>query len=344
MSDSAKPSSPATFSRPRVLIVDNVEERRGALNRMLQEKHIEVVEADSCESALTLLRTETVPLILTETELPTKSGLYLLQKVKQKYPDTEVILITHNASSYNVLQALRNGAYDFIVRPIDTGEILYNSLERAFGHVQLRQQNSQLLTELARNNRSLTHSLKMFKALNDSIERVTAATDIEALFMELLTSGMDVLQSRRGFLALFDRSGKRLALKVGNGIPIDICRRYAVALPKGVTTEIAARGKPVLVSGLLPGWLAALADPEEQTDLLAAPGLLAAPLKLRGRVVGIVTLSGSPPDHPFTEHEMHFLIQLSHHAALALEKAGVIHQLRRRNAGAESAGSSTAAR
>jgi CheY-like chemotaxis protein len=340
MSNPEMPSSSAALSRTRVLIVDNIEERRDALNRMLREKHIEVLEADSCESALTLLRTETVPLVLTETELPTKSGLFLLQKVKQKYPDTEVILITHNASSYNLLQALRNGAYDFIVRPIDTGEILYNSLERAFGHVQLRQQNSQLLTELARNNRSLTHSLKMFKALNASIERVAAAMDIETLFMELLTSTMDVLQSRRGFLALFDRSGERLALKVGTGIPNDVCRRYAVGLPKGVTTAIAARGKPVLVRGPLPDWLAALADAEEQTDLLAAPGLLAAPLKLRGRVVGIVTLSGSPPDRPFTEHEMHFLIQLSHHAALALEKAGVIHQLRRENAGAENSGPS----
>jgi CheY-like chemotaxis protein len=71
MSDPAKPSPTAPLSRPRVLIVDNVEERRDALKRMLREKQVEVVEADSCESALVLLRTETVPLILTETELPT---------------------------------------------------------------------------------------------------------------------------------------------------------------------------------------------------------------------------------------------------------------------------------
>lgn len=315
--------------RPRVLVVDPQEDRRKVLEQLLLERDIEVLEADNCEMALARLLHDPVSLVLTETELPTKSGLYLLQKIKQKYPDTEVILITHNASSYNLLQALRNGAYDFIVRPIDTGEILYNALDRAFGHIRLRQQNSQLVTELARNNRSLTHSLKMLKALNASIERVAAAMDIETLFMELLTSAQTELGVQRAFLALLDRNGDNLGLKVGSGIPEATCRQFARALPRGLTTEIVRRGKPIMVPGLLPAALARLAAPVEEAELLAQPGLLAAPLKLRDRVVGIVVLSGSPKDHPFTEHEMHFLIQLSHHAALALEKAGVIHQLKR---------------
>ncbi len=313
----------------RLLIVDHSADRRASLRQLLKEQQIVALEADSCESALAMLIVEPVALILTETELPTKSGLYLLQKVKQKHPDVEVILLTHNASSYNLLQALRNGAYDFIVRPIDTGEILHNALDRAFSHIQLRQQNNQLLNELAQHNRVLSHSLTMLKALNTSIERVAAATDIEALFMELLTSAVEELHLKRGFLALFDRSSEKLGLKVGAGIPAAICRQYATAIPAGLTTKIASRGKPLLVPGELPTKLQRLADAGELTDLLSNPGLLAAPLTLRDRVVGIVVLSGTLPEHPFTEHEMHFLIQLSHHAALALEKAGIIHQLKR---------------
>ncbi len=318
--------------RARVMIVDHVEERRGNLLQLLAEREVETLEAESCEMALALLASQPVNLILTETELPTKSGLYLLQKVKENYPDTEVILITHNASSYNLLRALRNGAYDFIVRPIDTGEILYNALERAFGHIHLRQQNSQLLRELARHNSSLSRSLKMFKALNASIERVAAAVGIETLFKELLTSAMGALQAQRAFLGLFGREGEGLGLKAGAGIPNAVCREYAGAIPRGLTTEIARRGKPVLVPGELPESLVRMAGVAELEDLLAARGLLAAPLRLKERVVGIVVLSGSLRDLPFSEHELHFLIQLSHHAALALEKAGLIHQLQRSQA------------
>ncbi len=329
MNAKAKLSDPERPDDNRLLIVDHAEDRRLALQQLLRDRQIVALEAESCEEALDILAREPIHLVLTETELPTKSGLFLLQKVKQKHPDTEVILITHNASSYNLLQALRNGAYDFIVRPIDTSEILYNALDRAFSHIQLRRQNSQLLTDLAQRNRDLSQSLKMFKALNASIERVTAAGDIETLFMELLTSAMNELQIRRGFLALIDRSNDQLSLKVGAGIPTSVCRQYASGLPKGLCSAIVKRAKPLLISGDLPPRLAALVDPDELHGLLAPPGLLAAPLLLGERVVGLVVLSGSPKDQPFTEHEMHFLIQLSHHAALALEKAGIIHQLKR---------------
>jgi len=313
----------------RILLVDNDPQRRDHLRRLLQEKCIATLEAASCEEALEQLAVERVDLVLTETELPSMSGLYLLRQAKERHPGLEVILITHNASSYNLLQALRNSAYDFIVRPIDTGEILFSALERAFNHIDLRRQNAGLLEELERNNDSLRRALKMMKALNASIERVAATIDIEELFMELLVSAMRELQSRRGFLALFDRSGERLALKVSKGIASEVCRQYSGGIPPGLSLALARRGEPLAIAGPLPKKLAELADPSERESLFASPGLLAAPLRLKERVVGIVVLSGQGSGQSYGEHDLNFLIQLSHHAALALEKAGIIHQLKR---------------
>lgn len=313
----------------RILVVDNDPQRRDNLKRLLSERQIETLEASSCEEALQLLTAERVDLVLTETELPSKSGHYLLRQVKERHPELEVILITHNASSYNLLQALRNSAYDFIVRPIDTGEILFSALERAFTHIELRRQNAELLKELERNNHSLLRALKMMKALNASIERVTAASDIEDLFMELLGSAMRELQANRGFLALFDRASGKLGLKVCKGIAPELCRQYSGGLPAGLTLALARRGKPLVIPGSLPEKLAALTDPNELQSLLATPGLLAAPLRLKERVAGIVVISGQQNGQNYGEQELNFLIQLSHHAALALEKVGIIHQLKR---------------
>jgi hypothetical protein len=64
-------------------------------------------------------------------------------------------------------------------------------------------------------------------------------------------------------------------------------------------------------------------------DLLAAPGLLAAPLRLKGRAVGVILLSGSQGEDPLTPLDLQFLTKLSNIAALNLEKAGIIHQLKR---------------
>lgn len=313
----------------RILVVDDAPPRREVVSRLLRERHYEVLEAASCEEALELLARETVALVLTETELPAKSGLFLLKSVKEDHPDLEVVLITHNASSYNLLQALRLGAYDFIVRPVDTGEILYNIVERAFSHMRLRQHNAALINDLEENNRAMRHSLKMMKALNQSIERLAATLDIEGLLRELLASATNEIQAQKGFLALFDRSTGELGLKAGEGIPADVCRRYAGKIPNGLTVAIAKRGKPVLVSNTLPDKMLSLAAPVEREVLLAECGLLAAPLRFKDRAVGIVVISGQDSRPSFTEHDLEFLIQLSHHAALALEKAGIIHQLRR---------------
>lgn len=313
----------------RILIVDHIDQRRAFLEKLLTDNHYVVIQAATCEEALELLTSEPADLVLTETELPTKSGLFLLKTVKEKYPDMEVILITHNASSYNLLQALRLGAYDFIVRPIDTGEILYNSVDRALGNIHLRRQNARLIDELASNNRSLRSALKMIKALNTSIERIATKQDIEELLMELLSSAMSEIRAQKGFLALFDKSGESLGLKAGEGIDSSVCRQYAARIPKGLTSEIARRGKPLLIPGNFPDKMAALADGEEFDGLFATPGLLAAPLKLKERVVGVVVLSGYSNRPSFGEHDLHFLIQLSHHAAIAMEKAGIIRQLKR---------------
>ncbi len=216
----------------RVLVVDHSAQRRSQLQSLLAEGGIRVLEAASCEEALTVLQRENIPLVLTETELPSKSGLFLLKTIKERAPEVEVILITHNASSYNLLQALRNGAYDFIVRPIDTGEILYNALERAFRQIQLRHENQQLLLELERQNRSLQRAHKMLKSLNSSIERLATTQGIEDLFMELLTCATTELHAARGFLALFDREGGKLSLKAGKGISNETCRHYADGIPR----------------------------------------------------------------------------------------------------------------
>lgn len=314
----------------RILVVDNESQRRDNLKRLLREKGIEALEAASCEEALQLLSGDKrIGLVLTETELPSMSGLFLLRRVKEIRPEVEVILITHSASSYNLLQALRSGAFDFIVRPIDSGGILFRSLERVFDHIARRRREAHVVEELKRKNLSLQASLKMQKALNASTKQVAATNDIEELFRVLLTSAMRELQARRGFLALFDRVSGQLGLKVCEGIPSEMCRKYAGGIPVGFTLALAQRGKPVAIPGPLPEKLKKIADPEELENLLTFPGLLAAPLRLKERVVGVIVLSGCQTGHPYGEHELNFLVQLSHHVVLALEKAGIIHQLKR---------------
>lgn len=313
----------------RILVVDDSDERRQQLRKLLEARDCAVIEASNCEDALELLEQLDIHLILTEAELPTMSGLFLLQKVKQAYSDIEVILLTNNASSFNLLQALRLGAYDFIVRPIDTGEILDKSLERVFTHIALRSENTQLLGALELQNNNLQQALKLLKTLNKSIEQVAAAGDVTEIFKSLLCSALNAVKARRGFIALLDHKKSHLALKAGAGISSDLCKKYAKGIPPGLTTDLFQKGRPLLVHGELPPACFDLARNIELSDLLAPSGLLTAPLKFHDREVGIIVLSGEK-EAPFNEHSLHFLIQLAHHASLVLEKTGEIYLLKKK--------------
>ena len=313
----------------RILVVDDSDDRRQQLRKLLEARDCTVVEASNCEDALELLEELDIHLILTEAELPTMSGLFLLQKVKQSHSDIELIILTNNASSFNLLQALRLGAYDFIVRPIDTGEILDKALQRVFTHLALRKQNAMLLRELEVQNENLQHSLTLLKALNNSFEQVAAAGNVSELFKSLLVSALKTVNGRRGFIALLDHKTGRLALKAGVGISAPICKKYSEGIPSGLITSLFKKGESVLVSGELPPPYFDLARNTELSDLLVSPSLMAAPLRFMNREVGIVILSGHK-ETGFNEHTLHFLIQLAHHACLILEKTGEIYLLKKK--------------
>lgn len=311
----------------QLLIVDHSNSRRSSLKTLLASKRFEVLEARTCEEALALLEESPAPVVLTDTELPTKSGLYLLQQVKQHYPETEVILLTHNASSYNLLQALRLGAFDFIVRPIDTGDILPNALERAFMTVALRRENLRQMGELQKKNRQLSHTLQRTRSLLVAVERMAARQDIGELLQELLDSAVDLLQAERGFLALANNSTGIYGIKLAHGLSAGFSQSCYSEIPRGLLTGMLERRKPVLVPDALPAKLSELANPLEATELLQTRGLVSAPLTREDRQLGMLVVLGHPDYQVFGQDELQLLRQLAKHAALCLEKAGMIRKL-----------------
>jgi len=312
----------------QVLVVDHIEDRREHLVSMLKEQNLSVVQASSCEECLTLLEDKAFPIILTETDLPRKSGLYLLKEAKAIQQQTEVILLTHNASSFTLLQAIRHGAYDFILRPIDSSEILFNTLSRALDHIKQRMERETLLQQLETKNRSMNQALHRLKTLTDNIKRMAQSDQVEEILQIMLEAATEDLHAWNGLIAFFNRDNKTLGLKLSQKIPPKTCSRYAQKVPNGLIEVIAQRGKPVLVPSRLSRGLADLLTPEDD-ELLNLPGLISVPLYLNNRMAGVMLLSGHPPKTPFAEHDLLYLSQLATHSQLLLEKVGQLHLLRR---------------
>ncbi|HMI83948.1 MAG TPA: response regulator, partial [Polyangiaceae bacterium] len=101
-----------------LLIVDDEPPNVASLQKIFQREGIRVLTADGAKPALELVRTHRVHVVLTDLMMPGTSGVELLRALKQVSPDTEVVLMTAYGTVETAVQAMREGAYDFVEKPL----------------------------------------------------------------------------------------------------------------------------------------------------------------------------------------------------------------------------------
>lgn len=110
--------------KPRVLIVDDEETIRYFLKLELEERDYEVWEAGTGAKALSLINTHNFDLALLDLKLPDLDGTTLMQSVREKAPQTSIIIITAHGSLDSSIKALRHGAHDYVLKPFNTDDLV----------------------------------------------------------------------------------------------------------------------------------------------------------------------------------------------------------------------------
>lgn len=142
----------------RILAVDDEESIRNVMQMVLSGDGHDVTVASSAEEALELFTREPYPLVFTDVRMEGMSGLHLLQEIKKGHPDTQVIIMTSYASLETAVQALRSGAYDFIVKPFEDIDLISAAASRALDKIRLIDENKRLVEELKKKNEELEKS------------------------------------------------------------------------------------------------------------------------------------------------------------------------------------------
>jgi DNA-binding NarL/FixJ family response regulator len=119
------------MKKKSVLVVDDEESIRVSLQRMLEKENYQVETAGNGLMALKKIATHHYDLVLTDIKMDGISGVKLLQKIKEKYSDIIVLLMTGYASIDTSIDALRLGATDYVLKPCSKKKIL-SSITNAF--------------------------------------------------------------------------------------------------------------------------------------------------------------------------------------------------------------------
>ena len=133
-------------NKPVILIAEDEAKTRKILKINLQSRY-KIILAENGRQAMEYLQRETVHLILTDLKMPEAGGIELLNYVNKKFRQIPVIIITAFGTVENAVQAMKSGAYDYILKPIKIEE-LETTIEKALKYAFLLTENVKLKNRL----------------------------------------------------------------------------------------------------------------------------------------------------------------------------------------------------
>jgi len=145
-----------------VLVVDDEVNIRKTLDGVLSDEGYKVLAAESAEKALDALSRSLVDAVLLDVWLPGMDGLEALKRIRETYPLLPVIMISGHGTIDMAVKAVKNGAFDFIEKPISLDKLLI-TLSRAIEREMLRSENVELKERVERKFRMVGDSDAMLK-------------------------------------------------------------------------------------------------------------------------------------------------------------------------------------
>jgi putative nucleotidyltransferase with HDIG domain len=187
----------------RLLVVEDDTAVREFCVRLLRLIGYQVAWAENGRQALDTLNRESFDLVLTDLAMPEMDGITLLQQIRTQHPTTDIIMITAYGTIETAKRAIKLGAFDFMMKPINT-EDLERSVRQCLEYRHL-QQDRQRLTEMVM-------LLQLSRTITGTLDTDTQVREISKLIWDRFAP--NVLS-----LSLLDPDHDELVLLVGEGLP-----------------------------------------------------------------------------------------------------------------------------
>jgi signal transduction histidine kinase len=244
------------MSGENILVADDNDQVRSFLAEYLRSLGHRVQTAADGEQAAVLIRanTEGFALVITDLQMPRLDGLGVLQVVKACTPDAQVVLLTGHPTLESAIGALREGAYDYMLKPVENLDELRSVVERALKHRSLVLENRRLTEELRALNADLegrieqqTYQLREAYAQLQSLDEMKAQfvsvtshelrTPLAQLFLatDLLADWIQAhsLEDAETYLEAITAPSRRLRRLINNLFDFSLMERDKFELARG---------------------------------------------------------------------------------------------------------------
>lgn len=175
-----------------ILIIDDEEKLRGLLARIMGLEGYRVFEAGNGKAGLRLLEKEDIQLVISDVKLPDIDGIALSAQIKKHYPLKEVVVLTAYGTIHDGVAAIKNGAFDYLVKGDDNEKII-PLVSRAMEKAHLQQRAHQLEKQPGRQynfQNMIGHAPAFLEAVD--LARKVSQTDTTVLLLGETGTGKEV--------------------------------------------------------------------------------------------------------------------------------------------------------
>jgi signal transduction histidine kinase/DNA-binding response OmpR family regulator len=304
-----------------VLVVDDREDSIDFLCEYVLRPHgYRILTARDGQEGLRLALEARPDLLITDLMMPRRTGLEILEELRERKIDLPVILMTFHGSEETAVRAFRLGARDYIIKPFSVEEMVA-ALDRALAEARLRQERDQLWQKLIATNKQLERRIKELQTLYGIGRSVTSLLDLEQLLNRVVDAAVYITTAEEGSLLLVDEETGDLYMRAARGLGESYAKGFRIRVQDSIAGQVVSTGKPVMMGGL---------DQRDKfkvkTDYFVK-ALLNVPLKVGDRVIGLLTVNNKTHPRPFTQNDLYLLSALADYACVAIENARLYHDL-----------------
>ena len=313
-------------AKARILVVDDEDQVVAIFRDLLTQQGYDVVSSDNGDDAIAKVTSEKFDLVLTDINLPGVDGLEVVRAAKAADKDTVVILITGYASTTTAIDALRQGAYDYITKPFDLWET-NKAIERGLESRSLVVQNRKLIEQLERANSELQQHEEILRrkveratdrmaTLYESGKAMSLSLSLQSTCEVVVAVAARITGARACLLFLHDQTSDDYSAEAAFGIPEERYKQLRFSMGIGYHGQVVQNAQPALVTDLTE-----TVGVEDVLSALRANSAVIVPLTSNEAVVGTITAVDREPGGEFTSDDQEVLKMLASQATIAIQNA-----------------------
>jgi two-component system, cell cycle response regulator len=291
-----------------ILVVEDDKLLCQHLKAGLAEEGYQVVTVNKGSDAVDQVKHRFFNVMVTDLMLPDIQGLELIRSIVHKYPEMCFIISTGHATVSSAVEALKVGAYDYIIKPYDI-EHLKLVIKRGLEKQALILRNRELLERLEK------EKLKL-EIIMDAYTKMSALYRLEDLADFIADRAIQIVEAEKSSLLFLDEATNELVLKGSRGISRDKVS-WRVKVGDLVSGWVAREGEALLVTDI---------DSDSRFKIFSKGGqyksksFISLPLKVDSQVIGVMNVTDKLSDMKiFTEADLRYLSLLAHQAVAQIE-------------------------